>query len=56
MWRWSVEDIDRFCRFVDLTRAGFFELIEKFRNPGVWTRRNGQWVIDGFLVPDWRWS
>jgi N-acetyl sugar amidotransferase len=51
-----LDDIDRFCKFVDLTREGFFALIEKFRNPDVWTRRNGQWVIDGFLIPDWKWS
>ena len=36
--------------------AAFFDLIERFRNPDVWTRRGSTWMIDGFLVPDWRWA
>jgi N-acetyl sugar amidotransferase len=50
------EDIDAFCAFVGITRAHFFEVIETFRNPEVWTRRDGRWVIDGFLIPDREWS
>jgi N-acetyl sugar amidotransferase len=49
-------DIDRFCDFAGMTRAEFFALIEQFRNPEVWTRRDGRWVIDGFLLPDWSWT
>jgi N-acetyl sugar amidotransferase len=49
------EDITNFCSFVDITTAHFFELIERFRNPKVWTMREGRWVIDGFLIPDWGW-
>lgn len=50
------EDIERFCAFSGVTAKTFFELCEPFRNPKVWTRRNGMWMIDEFLVPDWTWS
>ena len=49
-------DIDAFCRFAGVARADFFAIAEQFRNPEVWTRRDGRWMIDGFLVPDWSWS
>ena len=49
-------DIDAFCRFVGIAREGFFAIAEQFRNPGVWTRRDGRWTIDGFLVPDRSWT
>ncbi|HEX9879917.1 MAG TPA: N-acetyl sugar amidotransferase [Candidatus Binatia bacterium] len=49
------EDIARFCDFVGITREHFFEVIEKFRNPEVWVKRNGKWMIEDFLIPDWEW-
>jgi hypothetical protein len=50
------EDIDRFCAFVGITRGHFFEVIERFRNPAVWSRRDGTWRIDGYLIADWKWA
>jgi N-acetyl sugar amidotransferase len=50
------EDIARFCAFVGITEAHFFEVAERFRNPEVWRRRGGKWTIEGFLVPDWKWA
>jgi N-acetyl sugar amidotransferase len=49
-------DIDKFCAWVGITRARFFEIAETFRDRNVWTRRDDTWVIDDFLVPDWTWS
>jgi N-acetyl sugar amidotransferase len=50
------EDIASFARWAGITEDRFFEIAETFRNPDVWTRRDGTWVIEGFLVPDWRWA
>jgi len=50
------EDIEKFCAWLGITRAHFFEVVEKFRNPDVWKRRDGKWVIEDFLVPDWKWA
>ena len=50
------EDIQKFCAFLDITQKQFFELIEKFRNPQIWVKENGKWMIKDFLIPDWHWS
>ena len=50
------EDISAFCAFVGISCARFFDVIERFRNPAVWTRKAGRWVIEDFLVPDWTWT
>ena len=50
------EDIAKFCDFVGITENHFFDIIEKFRNTKIWTKRDGKWMIEGFLIPDWDWS
>jgi N-acetyl sugar amidotransferase len=49
-------DIEKFCKFVGISKLRFFEIVEKFRNPKIWTKKSGDWVIEEFLIPDWRWS
>jgi N-acetyl sugar amidotransferase len=49
------EDIDRFCKFVDIDTQRFFEIIETFRNRSIWYPNNGRWIIKDFLIPDWNW-
>lgn len=50
------DDITTFCRFVEIPEEHFFEVVERFRNPDVWTRRDGRWVIEDFLIDDWEWT
>jgi len=47
------EDIRAFCDFIGITTERFFEVAERFRNPEIWTRRDGRWVMEDFIVPDW---
>jgi N-acetyl sugar amidotransferase len=49
------EDIDKFCAWVGISKDRFFAIAETFRNQDVWTKRDGRWVIDDFIVPDWMW-
>ena len=49
-------DIERFCEYVGITIEHFLEVIERFRNPDVWVKRDGRWIIEDFLSPDWEWS
>jgi N-acetyl sugar amidotransferase len=49
-------DIDRFCRFAEISRERFFEIADSFRNPNVWTKRSNVWTIPDFLIPDWKWQ
>lgn len=50
------EDIEAFCRWVGMEQDRFFAIAEGFRNHDIWTRRNGTWMIDDFLIPEWRWG
>jgi len=50
------DDIAAFCRFLDLPVDRFYEIIERFRNLDIWTKRDGVWVIGDFIVPDWEWT
>lgn len=47
------EDIRAFCDYIGISERRFFEIAESFRNPDIWTRRDGRWVIEDFIVPDW---
>ncbi len=49
-------DIDKFCAWLGITKARFFEICETFRSRDVWAQRDGKWTIDDFLVPGWRWT
>jgi N-acetyl sugar amidotransferase len=50
------QDIEKFCAWLGISKARFFEIVEKFRNPEVWVKRDGKWMIDDFIVPDWNWT
>ena len=50
------EDIAKFCSFVGITVARFFEIVETFRNRDIWKQEGGTWKLPGFLIPDWRWK
>lgn len=49
-------DIQKFCAWVGITEQRFFEIAETFRSRDVWTKRGDTWVIDDFLIPDWKWT
>ncbi|MEX2525581.1 MAG: N-acetyl sugar amidotransferase [Gammaproteobacteria bacterium] len=47
------EDIRHFCEYLGITIERFYEVAESFRNHDIWTLRNGRWVIEDFIVPNW---
>jgi N-acetyl sugar amidotransferase len=49
------DDIRTFCEYVEIDEARFYAIAETFRDTSVWTRRDGAWVIDDFLVPNYPW-
>jgi N-acetyl sugar amidotransferase len=49
-------DIEKFCAWLGITEVRFFEIVEKFRNRDVWVQRDGKWMIDEFLIPEWSWT
>lgn len=49
------EDIEKFCKFLDITKKHFFEICETFRNHDIWTKEGNKYVIKDFLIDDWEW-
>lgn len=50
-------EIERFCAYVGITKARFFEIAERFRNRDIWkTGPDGAWRLDGFLIEGWSWT
>jgi N-acetyl sugar amidotransferase len=51
-----LDDIRVFCDHVGISTSRFEEIVEGFRNPDIWTRRDGVWQIEDYLIPDWPWD
>lgn len=49
-------DIAAFCRFAGIGEPEFERIADGFRNADVWSRIDGAWRIEGFLVDDWSWT
>ncbi|WP_027720760.1 N-acetyl sugar amidotransferase [Maridesulfovibrio zosterae] len=46
----SDEYIDDFCRFINITRERFFEVVEQYRNTDIWKKDDSNnWFIPGHL-------
>lgn len=52
------EDIAKFCEFVRISEAEFFEICERFRNTEIWKYQSEHWQIPGFIVApeEWTWN
>jgi N-acetyl sugar amidotransferase len=48
-------DIRLFCDYLGMPLREYFEVVEGFRNREIWSRRDGRWVIEGFLVEGFAW-
>ena len=48
-------DIKAFCDYVGVSESQYFATLERFRNREIWSRRDGRWEIEGFLIPDFTW-
>ena len=49
------DDIDKFCKFVDIKQEDFFGIIESFRNLDIWYQDGDTWKIRDFLIPYFDW-
>jgi len=50
------EAIEAFCQYVDISEKRFFEIADTFRNTDVWSKKDGSWVIEDFILPDTSWG
>ena len=50
-------EINAFCKYVDITKKEFYSICNSFRNPKVWSKnKDDLWKIKNFLVDDWDWD
>jgi N-acetyl sugar amidotransferase len=50
-------EIARFCEYVGITEARFFEIADSFRNTDIWKKdAAGMWRLEEFLIDDWKWG
>ena len=48
-------EIEAFCKYVKISKKRFFEIAETFRNTEIWSKKDGVWKIDDFLIPNLDW-
>ena len=51
-----IHEIKMFCDYVNIDLDRFWEICEMHRNKDIWTKRDGQWVIEDFLISDFDWN
>ena len=49
------DDIRVFCDYLGMAPDEYWRIVEGFRNRDLWRRRDGRWVIEDFLLPDFPW-
>jgi N-acetyl sugar amidotransferase len=49
-------DIEKFCKFTNISTEKFFMVAESFRNKNIWTNENDHWTIKNFLIEYWNWK
>ena len=49
------DDINKFCKYIEITTSRFFEIAETFRNRDIWYKEGITWKLKNFLVEDWEW-
>ena len=38
-------DINKFCKFINISKNQFFQVCEKFRNKNIWKKESGKWKL-----------
>jgi len=49
------EDIEMLCEYLNISRDKFDDIADRHRNQMIWSKKQGKWEIDSFLLPDWKW-
>ncbi len=44
-----LNDIKKFCKYVNISVSDFFKIAEKFRNKDIWFKKNKKWKIRNFI-------
>lgn len=47
--------IQEFCKYLNITESKFDLICDSFRS-GIWSKQNGKWTINNFLIENWKWN
>lgn len=50
-----LKEIEKFCKYTQITKNQFFKIAEKFRNKKIWIKKNKKWFIRNFIIKDFKW-
>jgi len=50
-----LNDIKKFCRYINISIKEFYKITEKFRNKKIWKKDKNKWYIKNFLIKNYRW-
>ena len=50
-----INEIKKFCKYLNISENNFYKIIEKFRNKKIWKKNKGTWYISNFLIKDFKW-
>jgi N-acetyl sugar amidotransferase len=52
-----IEEINKFCKYVQINKKEFFNICNKFRNKKIWFKnKNKNHEIKNFIIKNWKWS
>jgi len=49
------EEINKFCKYINISKKEFIKITNKFRNKRIWYKKDNRWKIKNFLIENWRW-
>ena len=49
------EEINKFCKYINISKKEFIKITNKFRNKRIWYKKDSRWKIKNFLIENWRW-
>ena len=50
-----INDIKKFCKYINISKKEFFNIVEKFRNKKIWKKSKSSWYIKNFIIKNYHW-
>ncbi len=50
-----LSDINKFCKYIGISKHQFFTIANKFRNKKIWHKKGNTWMIKNFIT-DYNWN
>ena len=51
-----IDEINKFCKYLDITIKEFFSIANSFRNKNIWVNEKNKFILKDFLIDGWDWN